>query len=69
MPKNPLLKYGLLVVAAAALIFAGYWVTTNIVYFVPIAFGIGSLLIILGLVQESKKKKDANPAPTETPPV
>lgn len=68
MPKNPLLKIGLLVIAASALIYAGYWVTTNIVYFVPITFGIGSVLIILGLVQESKKKKETA-TPTDTPPV
>lgn len=68
MPKNPLLKIGLLVIAASALIYAGYWVTTNIVYFVPIAFGIGALLIILGLVQEAKKSKEAK-GPTDTPPV
>jgi hypothetical protein len=68
MPQNKLLYLGLLVVAASALIYAGYWITTNIVYFVPIAFGIGALLIILGLVQEGKKKKVMT-NPTETPPV
>lgn len=57
MPKNKLLYYGLLIVAASALIYAGFWVTTNIIWFVPTALGIGALLIILGLVQESKKKQ------------
>lgn len=66
MPQNKLLYLGLLVVAASALIYAGYWVTTNIVYFVPIAFGVGALLIIVGLVQEGNKKKAA--ATPEDPP-
>lgn len=57
MPKNKLLYYGLLIVAASALIYAGFWVTKNIVWFVPTTLGIGALLIILGLVQEAKKKQ------------
>ncbi len=59
MPKNKLLYYGLLVVAASALIYAGYWVVTTIIWFIPTAFGVGALLIIVGLVQESKKKQAA----------
>lgn len=57
MPKNKLLYYGLLVIAASALIYAGYWVVTTIIWFIPTTFGIGALLIILGLVQESKKRQ------------
>ncbi len=60
MPKNRLLYYGLLIVAASALIYAGYWVVTTIIWFIPTAFGLGALLIVLGLVQESKKKKSLN---------
>lgn len=66
MPKNKLLYYGLLIVAASALIYAGYWVVTTIIWFIPTTFGLGALLIILGLVQESKKKKSLN-APGNPP--
>jgi hypothetical protein len=67
MPQNKLLYIGLLVIAASALIYVANWITNNIAYFVPIAFGIGCLFIILGLVQESKKKQAAKENPPEVP--
>lgn len=68
MPKNKLLYFGLLVVAAAALIYVGAWLTARISFAVPYAIGVGALMIIAGLVMEAKKKKEAptdgSPPPT-----
>ncbi len=66
MPQNKLLYYGLLVIAASALIYAGNWLVTKIAFIVPFTIGVGALMIIGGLVMESKKKKAA--AAQQTPP-
>ena len=56
MPKNKLLYLGLLVVAAAALIYIGAWLATYLLPAVPYAIAVGAVFIIVGLVLESKKK-------------
>ena len=68
MPKNKLLYYGLLVIAGAGLIYAADWLTTKIVYFVPVALGVGVLMIIGGLVLEAKKSKQASLQSQSDPP-
>jgi uncharacterized membrane protein YfcA len=70
MPKNKLLYLGLLVVAAAALIYIGAWLATYLLPAVPYAIAVGAVLIIVGLVLESKKKAAIAAADTTpTPPV
>lgn len=66
MPKNKLLYLGLLVVAAAAFIFVGAKLATFMEPAVPYAVAVGALLIVVGLVMESRKKGAA--ADSETPP-
>lgn len=68
MPKNRWLYIGLLTIAGAALIYVGAWLTQRIDFIVPYAFGVGVVLIIVGLVQEAKKKKDGDAAPEGAPP-
>ena len=58
MPKNRWLYMGLLIIAAAACIWDGAWLTKRIEFAVPYAVGVGAILIIVGLVVESKKKKE-----------
>lgn len=70
MPKNKLLYLGLLVVAAAALIFVGAKLATFMEPAVPYAVAVGALLIVLGLVMEAKKKnKPVETGSATTPPV
>jgi uncharacterized membrane protein YfcA len=67
MPQNKLLYLGLLIVAAAALIYVGAWLTAKIEFAVPYAIGVGAIMIIAGLVMESKKKKAAAEESTTSP--
>ena len=67
MPQNKLLYYGMLVIVGAGLILAADWLTTKIVYFVPIAFGVGVVMIIGGLLMEAKKHKKQSLASSEPP--
>lgn len=59
MPKNRWIYVGILVVAAAALIWAATEIGTRIVGFMPYVGALGVVLIIVGLVLESKKKQEA----------
>jgi uncharacterized membrane protein YfcA len=68
MPKNKLLYLGLLVVAAAALIYIGAWLAEFLKPAVPYAIAVGALMIIAGLVMESRKKQDRPSAPDANPP-
>lgn len=57
MPKNPLVYYGLLMIVAAAAVYAGEWVTRQIVFMVPFALGLGILMVLVGAIYEARKKK------------
>jgi uncharacterized membrane protein YfcA len=59
MPKNKLLYLGLLVIAAAALIYIGAWLAEFLKPAVPYAIAVGALMIIAGLIMESRKKDKA----------
>ncbi len=67
MPKNRWIYVGILFVAAAALIWAGTELGKRIEAAVPYAGLLGAVLIIVGLVIESKKKKEQAPEIPETP--
>jgi heme exporter protein D len=57
MPKNKFIYYGILIVAATALLWAGYQITNIALMILPWAGGIGALTIIVGLVMEAKKSR------------
>ena len=57
MPKNKFIYYGILIVVATALLWAGYQVTNVALMVLPWTGGIGALTIIVGLVIEAKKSK------------
>jgi hypothetical protein len=59
MPKNKLIYYGILIVAASALLWGGYQITMIALKLLPWTGAAGVLLIVLGLVMESKKGKSA----------
>lgn len=61
MPRNPFIYYGLLVIVAAAAIYVGAWLTRQIEFVVPYAIAAGILLVIVGLIAESRKRKDSGP--------
>jgi len=65
MPKNRWIYIGILVVAACFLIYAATEIGNRIIGAVPWAAGIGAVLIIVGLVIESKKKKEAAASPDQ----
>ncbi|HVL39159.1 MAG TPA: hypothetical protein VM328_07190 [Fimbriimonadaceae bacterium] len=58
MPKNKLIYFGMLVVAAAALLWAGGKVINYIEWFLPWAGGVGIVLILIGILLEMKKKNE-----------
>lgn len=62
MPKNTFIYYGLLVIVAAAAIFAGSELSKRIEFAVPYVLGFGILLVIVGVVHEARKKRMAPPA-------
>jgi uncharacterized membrane protein YfcA len=66
LPKNKLLYLGLLVIAAGALIYMGAWLAKFLIPAVPYVIAVGALMIIVGLVMESRKKAAA--AESQTPP-
>lgn len=68
MPKNRWIYIGVLVVAAAALIWAATEVGNRIIFAMPYVAGVGVVLIVVGLVMESKKKQEAAANPAQTPP-
>lgn len=57
MPKNKLIYYGVLLVAAAALLYLGYYVFSNAMTFMIAVAAIGVVLIVVGLVIEAQKGK------------
>lgn len=58
MPKNKLIYYGVLLVAAAALLYLGYYVFTKAMAVMIAVASIGVIMIIVGLVMEAQKGKD-----------
>jgi len=58
MPKNKLIYYGVLLVAAAALLYLGYYVFTKAMAVMIAVASIGVIMIIVGLVIEAQKGKD-----------
>lgn len=59
MPKNKLIYYGILIVAGTALLWAGYQVAATALKILPWTGAVGVLMIIIGLVMESRKGKAA----------
>ena len=59
MPKNRWIYIGILIVAAAALIWAATEIGNRIIFAMPYVGGVGIILIVVGLVLESKKKAEA----------
>jgi len=57
MPKNKLIYYGILIVAASALLWGGYQITMIALRLLPWTGAVGVLMIVLGLVMESRKTK------------
>lgn len=60
MPKNKFIYYGILIIAATALLWAGYQITNIALMILPWTGGVGALTIIVGLVMEAKKSKDSD---------
>lgn len=61
MPRNKLMYIGVLVVAAAALLYIGGQVIRTIEWFLPWAAGIGVALILVGLFIEMQKSGKPKP--------
>ncbi len=69
MPKNKLIYYGILLVAATALIFLGFYIIETAKGFVIGIAAIGIIMIIVGMVMESKKKSETQEGKPENPNV
>jgi hypothetical protein len=67
MPSNRLLYVGTLIVAASASIWLGAELTRRIEWITPWTGGLGALLILLGLAQEARRRREAALAPTARP--
>jgi hypothetical protein len=57
MPKNKLIYYGILIVAATALLWVGYQITNVALMILPWTGGIGALTIVAGLFTEMQRSK------------
>ena len=57
MPKNKYLYYGILIVAATALLWVGYQVTNITLMILPWTGAVGAMVIIIGLIIEMQKNK------------
>jgi len=69
MPKNKLIYYGILLVAATALLGLGYYIIDQARTFVYGVAAIGIIMIILGMVMESQKKKGPEDGKPQNPNV
>jgi len=67
MPSNRVMYIGVLLVAAAACIYVGAWLTKRIEWIVPYIFGLGALLLIAGMILEVRKRK-SKPGPQPEAP-
>jgi hypothetical protein len=59
MPKNRFIYFGILIVAATALLWLGAEILTKIVYIFPWTAGVGALLIVIGVLMEARKPKES----------
>ncbi len=57
MPTNKVIYLGILIVAASALLWAGYQITNIALLILPWSGGLGALIIVIGLVMELRKNK------------
>lgn len=69
MPKNKLIYYGILLVAAAALLYLGYYIFTKAMAVVIGVASIGIIMIIVGMAMESQKRKASEEVKPENPNV
>lgn len=60
MPKNKVIHIGILIVAAAALLWAGGKVIAHIEWFLPWAAGVGIAMVVVGMILEARKPKPAD---------
>jgi hypothetical protein len=58
MPKNRFIYFGVLIVAATALLWVGAEILTKITYIFPWTLALGVLLIVGGVVWEGRKPKE-----------
>jgi hypothetical protein len=67
MPKNRLIHFGALIVAASVLIWLGAHLTRRIEWIVPYAIGVGVALIVVGFLMEMRRQdKSVAARPPET---
>jgi hypothetical protein len=59
MPTNKIIYFGILVIAASALLWAGAWLAKQVDWLLPYTGLAGTLLVIVGMAIEVKKKKAA----------
>lgn len=67
MPTNKLIYFGVIVIAASALLWLGAQIAKQAEWLLPYTGGVGVLMIIGGLVLELKKKKALTLAEEATP--
>jgi hypothetical protein len=57
MPRNRLMYYGVLIVAASALIWIGAWLTRRIEWILPYTGMVGVFLIVTGVAIEFRNRR------------
>ena len=62
MPKNRFIYFGILIIAATALLWLGAEILTKITYIFPWTGAVGALLIVIGVLMEAKKPKEVEGA-------
>jgi hypothetical protein len=65
MPTNRIIYFGVLIIAASALLWLGAWLAMRIAWILPYTGIAGILMVIIGLFVEAKNKKE--PAALEHP--
>ncbi len=68
MPTNKVIYFGILVIAASALLWAGAWLAKQVDWLLPYTGIAGVLLVIVGIFMEAKRKKSLAPPEEEKPP-
>ncbi len=66
MPRNKMIYVGVLMVAAAALLYIGGLLIRTIEWFSPWAAGVGVALILIGLFVEMRKSGKPKPTLSDT---
>ena len=64
MPTNKLIYFGVIVIAASALLWLGAELAKRVEWILPYAAIAGVLLVLIGLFMELKKKKEVEEAVT-----